>query len=184
MHRNVRTNAPPTDNVPTLPVVALQVYALRLFGYENFKTLLRDSGLTDLADLPRAVTKSKSLGLLMDRLRTELGSAPALLDRVLHTLEQQKKQEAPSPNSYRALFALMKAYHGSRDYFLNLYGPPGTLPTVSYSALMEGVGQNPNQAHSDLTGKVVFVGNMELSFTEEHVSNWRRRSANRNVWFS
>ena len=70
----------------TLPVVALQVLVLRMYGYKNFLNLLRRSGFDRTDDLPLEVTDSKNLRLLMSTLRAELRSAPQLFNNLMNNV--------------------------------------------------------------------------------------------------
>ena len=58
--------------------------------------------------------------------------------------------------------ALEALYAGDAHRFLNFYGPPGTIPTVPYQAVLKGADPNLSPEALDFTGKVVFVGYSDL----------------------
>ncbi len=53
-------------------------------------------------------------------------------------------------------------YTGPNERYLNFYGPPGTIKTVPYHAVLRGPDANVSAAALDLTGQVVFVGYSDL----------------------
>ena len=164
----VWTFYPALDNAPTLPVVALQVHALQSFGYENFLALLKESGFQPTDELPQAVTDSNDLRRLIDEFRAVLKSNPKPLNRLLSRLGEQSNHERSISASDRStLTALMKTYEGSDSFFLNFYGPAGTLSSIPYSRFFEADEQLAADESPDLSGKVIFVGRMALSFTDQ-----------------
>ena len=58
--------------------------------------------------------------------------------------------------------ALAALYDGASNRYLNLYGPPGTIRTIPYHALVGKDGQDAASPSADLSGKVVFVGYSDL----------------------
>lgn len=61
-----------------------------------------------------------------------------------------------------ALRALSRAYRGPNAYYLNIYGPAGTVPSLSAAALLAPEPDRP-PVTADLRGRVVFVGYQELA---------------------
>lgn len=64
----------------------------------------------------------------------------------------------------RYLTALQRTYRGPQAYYLNLYGPSGTFPSISVADLL--IPEPPAAASSplpDLRGRVVFVGRQDLT---------------------
>ena len=58
--------------------------------------------------------------------------------------------------------ALQSMYQGSSYRYLNFYGPPGTIRTIPYHAVINGSDPNVADADMDFTNKVVFVGYSDL----------------------
>ncbi|MDV7397182.1 hypothetical protein RZS08_37625, partial [Arthrospira platensis SPKY1] len=58
--------------------------------------------------------------------------------------------------------ALQALYAGPAYRFLNFYGPPGTIRTVPYHAVIAGGDPNVPEEMLDFTDKVVFVGYSDL----------------------
>ena len=61
-----------------------------------------------------------------------------------------------------ALRALSAAYRGPNAYYLNLYGPPGTFPSISAADLLVPEARS-RVSDEALRGRVVFVGFQELA---------------------
>jgi adenylate cyclase len=55
--------------------------------------------------------------------------------------------------------ALAALYAGPDDYFINFYGPPGTIRYIPYESLLRGDG---NAAGKDLSNTMVFVGRSDI----------------------
>lgn len=144
-----------TDNAPTLPAVALQLYARAQTS--AILDLLRARLPEDSARLPsldQAFADGRQLRNFMRALRDIYDSAGDRLGRV----------EATSPAAPRILpeQALEGLYAGEAHRFLNFYGPPGTIPNVPYHAVIKGGDPNVPAEALDFTGKVVFVGASDL----------------------
>lgn len=144
-----------TDNAPTLPAVALQLYAR-----EQTRTvldLLRAVAPGDLAKLPPVEEALAGAGQLRrfmrglrdsyERSRARLGEFPATSPAEPPILLEQ---------------ALEAMYAGDAHRFLNFYGPPGTIRNVPYHAVINGGDPNVPAEYLDFTGKVVFVGYSDL----------------------
>lgn len=128
----------PALALPTqLPMRALEVAAL-----PALQRLAAGMGAPLPADLPAAEALLRATGWL--RPWSETSPTPPL----------------PSGgNEARALQALVRAYRGPEGHYLNFYGPPGTLPSLSAADLLLS-GQVPPP---DLSGRTVFVGYQELA---------------------
>lgn len=66
------------------------------------------------------------------------------------------------------LSALQQVYRGSSSYYLNFYGPPGSIQSVSVADLLipDLTAAPAVRAIPDLRGRAVFVGYQELGITE------------------
>ncbi len=58
--------------------------------------------------------------------------------------------------------ALINMYQGSAFQYLNFYGPPGSIPTIPYHAVIKGFDPNLSEHQLDVAGKTVFVGYSDL----------------------
>jgi adenylate cyclase len=142
------------DQAPTLPAVALQLHA-------------RDE-VTDLLDRARAAAPG-ALEAALD-LQAPFADAKRLrnfmrgLHQVFeHTPELASIAKRPATGTSISLSEALDAmYAGESHRFLNFYGPPGTIPTVPYPAVIKGSDPNVPEAALDFTGKVVFVGFSDL----------------------
>jgi adenylate cyclase len=136
--------------VPTLPAVALQIRALPVM--DRFGALLERAGMKGLG-LPSRVTSVADSRRLMEALRRKLGSDPQGAARALALLEMGESGDL-STAERRVLTALLKLYAGGRAYYLNFYGPAGTIETIPFHELL----QHGRGERVTLAGKVVFVG--------------------------
>ena len=135
---------------PTLPVVALQVHVIGLHGYNSFLTLLRYAGFQSAVELPTDISRWSDLQLLMKSLRTTLRANPGISKNL-------REQQGDLTES-RALLALVDTYTGEDSYYLNFYGPPGTVTTVNYSDFWADSETQRKNDLLDLSHKTVFIG--------------------------
>ena len=148
-------------DAPTLPAVALQIDALK--AYPDWISLLEQLHTPELAALPRTVHetgKAEQMGSLMRTFRNVFENDPGARDRMARLIEQKPAQG--SPDNRMLLKALLGLYSGDPHRLLNFYGPPGTIKTVPYQAVIKG--EDPRQGKSalDFRGKTVFVGFSDL----------------------
>ncbi len=149
--------------VPTLPVVALQIHALQVF--DDFAALLKQAGFRRLDRLPESradLSNAEDVRELMGLLRLEFRENPQMSAHLLAALETD---EGLPPGQRKLLTALVKLYAGADSYYLNFYGPPASIRRISYDALLGDPGRRNNLP--DVAGKVVFVGASELASAEQ-----------------
>jgi len=149
--------------VPTLPVVALQIHALQVF--DDFVALLKQAGFRRLDRLPQSradLSNAEDVRELMGLLRLEFTEAPQMPIRLLNALEAD---QGLTDRERRLLTALVKLYAGAESHYLNLYGPPATIRRIPYDEALGDPGRRNNP--SDVAGKVVFVGASELASAEQ-----------------
>jgi len=139
----------------TLPVVALQVHVIGLYGYDNFVALLKNAGYLGAGELPARISRWSHLQLLMESLRRTLGENPGIYANL-------REQFADSDHS-KALLALAATYTGDDSYTLNFYGPPGSVPTVDYSDFWADSESQHRKGLLDLSNKTVFIGGVAQS---------------------
>lgn len=150
--------------VPTLPVVALQVHALP--GLEWFFR----SGLNGSADRESGTSTSGDpgtpnrleflVGQFLREAQTDPGSLTARLE-----VEAPTNDHRLLARYRRDLESLTRVYEGRRYNYINYYGPPRTIRTISLHEVFED-----GAASLDLAGKAVFVGSSELSSEDQRDS--------------
>ena len=144
-----------TDNAPTLPAVALQWHAReQTAAILDLARAVAPDGLSAFTSIDQAFSKPDELRNFMRALRASYDSAPDTLGDF----------ESTSPAEPPILLeqALEGLYAGEAHRFLNFYGPPGTIMTVPYHAVILGGDPNVPDEALDFTGKVVFVGYSDL----------------------
>lgn len=135
---------------PTLPVVALQVHTLGLYGDDNFLALLRNAGVPHTVEIPASISGWSDLQLLMKSLRNTLQANPQISEKL-------REQQGDSAKA-KALLALVDTYTGEDSYYLNFYGPPGAIRTVKYSDFWGDSESQRKNGLLDLSNKTVFIG--------------------------
>jgi len=146
-------------DAPTMPVAALQVYALGTYG--EWLGLLARAGAGGLETLPRRVAEiggAEALTMMMLSQRRLFEQAPPLVKQVAAQFAEQRAV----PNEQRLLAALLGLYAGPNERYLNYYGPPGTIATLPYHAVITGADPNVPAEALDFRGKAVFVGYSDL----------------------
>lgn len=147
---------------PTMPAVGFQLHALK--AYEQFYRLLKNSGVTRSLDLPESAARISSaadLRRLMTGIRAALVADPGLADNLARELSASWVRSEPA--EIRLLLnSLVAMYLGSNARNLNFYGPPGSIKTVPFHAVIKGPDLNTSAEDLDLTDKVAFVGFSDL----------------------
>ncbi|MGH8523787.1 MAG: CHASE2 domain-containing protein, partial [Gammaproteobacteria bacterium] len=149
-------------DAPSMPAVALQIHALK--AYAEWLQLLDRLHTPDLETLPRSAVEiagARQLRDLMRALRRGFDNNPGVGERIAGFMDQDKAPEMPRA-TLSLLKALTKLYAGDPYRHINFYGPPGTIPTVPYHAVIQGGDPNLKKGALDFTGKVVFVGFSDL----------------------
>jgi adenylate cyclase len=147
---------------PTLPAVALQIHALK--AYPEWMSLLQATGVPDFETLPDSAEdtgKAQQLRTLMRTLRRVLENDSEASTR-LSALHSSEAASISSPQTQRLLNALIRLYTGHPQRYLNFYGPPGTITTLPYHAVVRGSDPNLEADALDFEGKTVFVGFSDL----------------------
>jgi len=146
------------QEAPTMPAVGFQLHALK--AYNQFLRLLNNSGLAKFIEFPESVSDISSarvLRKLMTRIRKKLSDEPALANNLVLELGKPwvREESVETQNLLRSLVAM---YIGSNERYLNFYGPPGSIKTIPYHAVIKGQDPNVTAEDLDLTNKVAFVG--------------------------
>jgi adenylate cyclase len=148
-------------DAPTLPAVALQVHALQ--AYPAWRSLLGRLSVPALDGLPRdagGIGKAAQLRRVMRTLRGVFENDPGARERMTRLIEREAAQR--SVKERRLLKALNGLYSGNAQRVINFYGPPGSIRTVPFQAVLGGETSNPGRSAFDFRGKTVFVGFSDL----------------------
>jgi adenylate cyclase len=86
-----------------------------------------------------------------------LTEQPGLSENLVFTLSKPWIQKETAATQH-LLRSLVYMYVGNNGRYLNFYGPPGTIKTIPYHAVIKGQDANVSAEDLDLTDKVVFVG--------------------------
>ncbi|WP_455242249.1 CHASE2 domain-containing protein, partial [Petrachloros mirabilis] len=151
-------------DVPTFPIVALQLYGWEAFG--DLLQVVKQVNPSYADRLPADVEQARGtrglVGLMRD-LRDVFEGDPLLAPQVKDELARSGLREK-DPNRYRLVKALLNVYGGEPSRYINYYGPPGTVPTIHYDqALQIGSENGPS---FDVKDKAVFVGLSEIILAE------------------
>lgn len=149
-------------DAPTLPSVALQFYSLPV--YDKFRAFLVETDkerFAGLAESSAEISDAEQLRALMVRLRRTLSQDPELKNKLLSELKN-RASEASSDTMYSRFKSLISMYAGREYRYINLYGPPGTVKNIPYSAVIKGSDPNLTESDMDFTDKVVFVGYSDM----------------------
>ena len=112
---------------PTLPVVAYQLFRIRI--YDEFVRLLEKVRPGLSGKLPQSLDASiqtKSVGTLMSTIKDIFDSDPTLAGQMIAQLQ------SVDANQRSMLSTLIKLYGGPSRRYVNYYGPPHTVPTIPY----------------------------------------------------
>lgn len=145
----------------TLPLLALQAYGLD--AYSDLRALLREYALDGgdlLPETPAEIYATRQLQALVLNLRLRFREEPALARRVLAALERPPAQSWPAPKK-RVIRALVATYSQDEAYFLNHYGPAGTLRQLGYDAALAAAENAPDALAAEVGGRAVFIGYAE-----------------------
>lgn len=151
---------------PTMPTVALQLYAME--AYDEFVHLMETADPRQSGKLPRernAEVKMGGIKELMKDIREIFESNPSISEKMLEELERGEKFSGDEKKQ-RLIKSLIKMYEGASTRFINFYGPPGTITTVPYYLALQLSEAAPEKKPVDLAGKAVFVGLSEVLLAE------------------
>lgn len=144
-------------DLPTLPSVAFQVYALKY--YDAFINLLKSVSPEYAAILPEnssIILKDKGIAAHMNTMKEIFNRDSLLPNKMFKELNVQSPFKGDKKKQ-RAINSLIRMYDGEKGIFLNFYGPAGTLPNIDFYKAVKGDFQD-----HDLKGKVIFIGMAEL----------------------
>jgi adenylate cyclase len=146
-------------DTPTLPVAAFQIFAFKV--YDEFIRLLEKVSSSQLEKLHHdkdAIIKNRWVEENILILRDHLRENPLIGEKMIEEIQNLNPLLFDSKKK-RILKSLIKMYQGPKSRYLNFYGPPGTIETVSYYQLLQHQEKSASKRKQlDLNGKAVFVG--------------------------
>jgi adenylate cyclase len=153
---------PGSGDIPTLPVVTLHAFAEEAFG--TFIQLVQKAAPESSVLLPAAQHERLSIRQIIgaiDPLFVLFEKNPGLASQMLTSLQIRPPSNIPA-RTLGLVKSLIGAYRPGRSRYLNLYGPPGSITTVSYHKVLDPPSAEPsNAARTFWQGKAVFVGQTE-----------------------
>jgi adenylate cyclase len=138
-----------SDDLPSLPVVALQVHLLPY--YDDFVSLVeraRPGTTTGWPQTAAAVREQRELEVTVTKIRRSFQTDGALRAAA----ERELARGGHARNAAVALEVLLDVYAGPGSRFLNFYGPARSVPTLPYDHALQGSGD------ISVDGKIVLVG--------------------------
>ncbi len=153
-------------DVPTLPVVAFQLYAMPVYG--DFVRLLEKTCPDQAGRLPHdgnVIIKTGRVKDLAREIREIFESEPSVPKRMLADLDRSAASPG-DPKNQVILRSLVRMYQGANSRYLNYYGPPRTVTTVPYYQALRYYEKGAGDGYVDLKGKAVFVGLSEVLLAE------------------
>ena len=148
--------SPDAERTPTLPAVALQALDIQTWLEVIDEAGLAVVGKSTLDQLHAAV--AQHLNVVPSLLRRAFRTFPRLEGEVRRVLDERAREGLSDERGRRLLNALADLYAGPDSRYLNLYGPPGTIRTISYHEVIDDKGRARGLGMTALAGAVVFVG--------------------------
>lgn len=149
------------DN-PTLPVVALQLFAFD--AYREFVPLLRSAEPSLALTVPasaRELLAAAGGGGLIEAIREAFRRDPDLPERVLGQL-RRRGEGGISAVDVHLIRSLVGAYRSNESAYLNYYGPARSITTIPYHVALGANDARLEDGGTDsdprFRGKAVFVG--------------------------
>jgi adenylate cyclase len=149
-------------DAPTTAAIALQLKALA--AYDEWLSALKEAHAQGIETLPAHAGDLKGppdMLRLMQTSRRMFQDDTSLAQRVSQALDQHNVG-ASSAISRKLLEALVALYAGPDHYYINFYGPPGTIRTIPYESLLKEDGGKATARSGGLADNMVFVGYSDL----------------------
>jgi adenylate cyclase len=157
---------PGAGDSPSMPMVALQLYAAQAF--EDFLRLLEKASPGQSGKLPidcSTAIETRSVKELMRKIREIFEADPLIAERMLRELEGAKALSGDA-YKYRMIKSLINMYRGPNHRYINFYGPPRTITTIPYHQALKLREGAEGYGKIDLKDKAVFVGLSESLLAE------------------
>lgn len=156
-------------DIPTLPTLAFQTYALNV--YEEFLQLLTRLNPEQAARLPankKQIITWGGITRLVLHLRELFKTDARIGKQMLAELDQADPRQL-AQTTKQTIKALVHLYRGEDWQYLNFYGPPRSITTVTYPEAIRLLAELANNrgTQSIFTGKVILIGMSETSPVEQ-----------------
>jgi adenylate cyclase len=156
--------SPGSGDLPTLPVVVMHAFAMNAFYdfFDLFKSVDPAAAAT-LKELPKGEGAVRQVIETIRPLFVLFEKDPTLAGRMTDELNRRAALKTTQPN-HRLVRAFIELYGAGTSGYLNLYGPAGTVDTISYHRLVgptDPGSDHPGKSLPSLRGKAVFVGQTE-----------------------
>jgi adenylate cyclase len=133
------------DATPTTAAIAVQLEALP--AYADWLAVLKEAGAgaaaARLPTRPEEIKGAEDMQQLMRKLRQMFKEDASLQARVERVLARDDQRLVIGTR--KLLMALASLYGGPNDYYINFYGPPGTIRTIPYELLLTNKVQYENK---------------------------------------
>jgi adenylate cyclase len=154
-------------DTPAIPAAALQLKALTV--YDDWLKVLKEADAPGVDHLPAHADEVKTpedmehlmltfRGMFQDESLQQREREPPLQQRVLRAIDRNYGTRSDL-TARHLLTALAALYAGPDDYYINFYGPPGTIRYIHYESLLKGDGK---VGSDDLSNTMVFVGRANI----------------------
>ncbi len=154
-----------SGDVPTLPVAAFHAFDGEAFN--GFIQLLRKADPALMASFPDPRDGKYSLRHVIRTIRplhALFEKDATLAPRMIEALDRHPPQQMAG-HTIRRIRSLISLYGHGNSRYLNLYGPSGTIPTISYHRFVTETHTSENSGKlPPLKGKAVFVGQTESAW--------------------
>jgi adenylate cyclase len=153
-------------DMPTLPVVALQTMALEDYEYlyralcslvPDQAVALPPNGTAALATIGLVETMRRSRSLWLQFSESGLVAARRV-EPFLRQLPPRRQQQ---------MRGLLSAYLGEESLYIDYYGPPATIPTLSYHDILADRNLKDPKIGALIKDSVVFVGAAGTGWSEQ-----------------
>ena len=155
-------------NVPTLPVVTLQVLALDT--YTEFIQLLKKYKSKLVEKLPKNIEANRNNRIVkthIQNFRNISLKKPQIITDILNTLEDLDSSSF-SVKKKTIIKSLLNMYQGPNSRYINFYGPPGTIETICYHHALGAKDKPDFEKYTDkIKNKAVFIGLSERFRTDQ-----------------
>jgi adenylate cyclase len=154
------TFQPNAGDMPSFPVMALQLYALD--GYGAFRKLLHKVNAEQAAQTPpdaRRAINDIGAGKFIRRVRQIVRDTAQVREELIRT-NKTAADENPSRN------ALVHLYTSQSRPYLNFYGPAQSVTSVPYYQALRIGTQEADAPVLDVRGKAIFIGLSERELAE------------------
>lgn len=156
---------PSSGDIPTLPVVTLHLFAKEAVG--TFFQLVQKTDPEGSVSLPAAqqgLLPMRQIVQYIAPLFVLFKRKPDLASQMLADLDARPPPDTPA-RTLSLVKSLIGAYRPGHSRYLNLYGPPRSITTVSYhkalGPLPAGAADTADTGRPFWKGKAVFVGQTE-----------------------